>query len=180
MKRDATDLRIFAMRRQGNTLREIAQAVGLLPSTVRDRLLQSGKFKFPGRVPLRNHFPQEKLRAIFSMHEKGASLRQIGAEIGYSYETVRSVLRKIGRDPARPIFTCSIKGCKERHYGLGYCKTHWTRAHNGRMDAEGNLIPLQHFCSQCGRKFFSPPEPPSAQKCAGCRWKQRKANGNRK
>jgi hypothetical protein len=73
MKKDATDLRIFALRKQGNTLKEIAQAVGLAPSTVRDRLLQSGKF--PGRVRLRNHFPQEKVRVIFSMYKKGASLQ---------------------------------------------------------------------------------------------------------
>jgi lambda repressor-like predicted transcriptional regulator len=176
VKRDPTDLRIFAMRKQGSTLAEIAQAVGLAPSTVRNRLLQSGKFS----RRLQNGFPQEKIRVIFSMYEKGATLRQIGAQIGYSYETVRTVLRKSGRPLARPIFICSIKGCKERHYGLGYCKTHWTRAHNGRMDAEGNLIPLQHFCSRCGREFFSPPEPPSAQKCAGCRWKPPKANGSRK
>jgi lambda repressor-like predicted transcriptional regulator len=176
MKKDATDLRIFALRKQGNTLKEIAQAVGLAPSTVRDRLLQSGKF--PGRVRLRNHFPQEKVRVIFSMYKKGASLRQIGAEIGYSYETVRTVLRKNGRPLARPSFTCSIKGCKGRHFALGYCKTHWTRSRNGRMDARGNLIPLQRFCSRCGREFFSPPEPPSAQKCGRCRWKPAaKANG---
>jgi lambda repressor-like predicted transcriptional regulator len=173
MTKDAADSRIIALRRQGNTLREIAQAVGLVPSTVRDRLLQSGKF--PGRIRLRNHFSQEKVNVIFSMREKGASLRQIGAEIGYSYETVRTVLRKSGCAVARPVLICSIKGCEGRHFGLGYCKTHWTRARNGRMDAAGNLIPLQRFCSRCGRQFFSPPAPPSAQKCDGCRWKPQKS-----
>jgi lambda repressor-like predicted transcriptional regulator len=169
MKKNASDLRIFALRRQGNTLSDIAQAVGLSPSTVRDRLLQSGQF--PGRVHLRNHFPQDKVREVVSMRDKGASLRQIGAEIGYSCETVRTVLRKSGRNPARPIFRCSISGCKGRHYAHGYCQMHWARARNGRMDAKGNLISLHRFCSRCGRTFFSPPAPPSAQKCDGCRWK---------
>jgi lambda repressor-like predicted transcriptional regulator len=54
LKRDPTDLRIFAMRKQGSTLAEIAQAVELASSTVRNRLLQSGKF--PRR--LQNGFPQ--------------------------------------------------------------------------------------------------------------------------
>jgi lambda repressor-like predicted transcriptional regulator len=94
MKRNVSDARIFALRRRGNTLKEIARAVGLAPSTVRDRLLQSGKF--PGRVRLRNQFPPEKARVIFSLHKKGFSLRQIGEEIGYSYETVRTVLNKSG------------------------------------------------------------------------------------
>jgi lambda repressor-like predicted transcriptional regulator len=179
MKEDATDIRIFALRRQGNTLREIAKAVGLAETTVRTRLLQNGKF--PGRIRLRNHFPQEKARVIFSMREKGVSLRRIADEIGYSYETVRTVLRKSDRPLARPSFTvtCSIKGCKRRHYARGYCKTHWTRSRNGRMDAAGNLIPLQHFCSRCGRTFFSPPALPSAQKCDGCRWKPPKAEAGR-
>jgi lambda repressor-like predicted transcriptional regulator len=169
MKNKDADLRIIALRRQGSTLSEIAQAVGLAQSIVRDRLYQSGKF--PGRHLRRNHFPPEKVPVIRSMHEKGATLRQIGAEIGYSHETVRAVLRKDDRGLARPIFICSIKGCKERHFALGYCRTHWTRARNGRMDAGGNLIPLHRFCSRCGRRFFSPPAPPSAQKCDGCRWK---------
>jgi hypothetical protein len=69
LKRDPTDLRIFAMRKQGSTLAEIAQAVELASSTVRNRLLQSGKF--PRR--LQNGFPQEKIRVIFSMYEKEAS-----------------------------------------------------------------------------------------------------------
>lgn len=175
MRKYASDLRIFALRRKGHSLSDIAQAVGLSPSTVRDRLLQSGKF--PGRVHLRNHFPQDKVIELVSMRDKGATLRQIGAKIGYSYETVRTVLRKSGRDVARPIFSCSIKGCKRRHYARGYCQMHWTRARNGRMDAGGNLIPLHRSCSRCGRTFFSPPAPPSAQKCDGCRWKPPKIRG---
>jgi DNA-binding CsgD family transcriptional regulator len=137
MKEDATDELIFTLRRQGHTLREIAEAIGLAESTVRHRLLQSGKF--PRRVPLRNHLPQEKVRVILSMREKGATLRQIAVEIGYSHETVRTVLRGSGRYPARPSFTatCSIKDCQGRHYALGLCKKHWTRSRNGRMDAGG-------------------------------------------
>jgi len=92
MRKNIENKRIFALRRQGRTLKEIARVVGLAPSTVRDRLLQSGKF--PGRVRLRSHFPLEKVRVIFSMYKQGYSLRQIGAVIGYSYETVRTVLKK--------------------------------------------------------------------------------------
>jgi lambda repressor-like predicted transcriptional regulator len=163
-EKDPIDFRIFALRRQGNTLREIGQAVGLAPSTVRDRLLQSGKF--PGRIRLRNHLSQEKVQLIVSMYEKGSSLRRIGAEIGYSYETVRTVLRRSGRPIARRsiTLTCSIKGCKGPHYALGYCQTHWTRSRNRRMDAGGNLIPLRRFCILCGREFLSPPGPPSGAK----------------
>ena len=179
-EKDAIDFRIFALRRQGNTLREIGQAVGLAPSTVRDRLLQSGKF--PGRVRLRNHLSQEKVQLIVSMYEKGSSLRRIGAEIGYSYETVRTVLHKNGRPIARRsiTLTCSIKGCKGPHHALGYCQTHWTRSRNRRMDAGGNLIPLRRFCILCGREFLSPPGPPSAQKCGRCGGKPPKAKGRRR
>jgi DNA-binding CsgD family transcriptional regulator len=95
MRKNIDNKRIFALRRQGRTLKEIARVMGLAPSTVRDRLLQSGKF--PGRVRLRSHFPPEKARVIFSLYNKGYSLRQIGAVIGYSYETVRTVLNNKNR-----------------------------------------------------------------------------------
>ena len=173
MKADATHERIFALRRQGHTLNEIAQEVGLSASAVRYRLLQSGKFS--GRVLLRNHLPQEKNRIILSMREKGATLRQIAAEIGYSHETVRTVLRQ--SDSSLSTVTCTIQGCKRWHYAHGYCSMHWSRSRNGRMDARGALIPLHRFCSRCGRTFFSPPAPPSAQKCDGCRWKPPKQRG---
>jgi lambda repressor-like predicted transcriptional regulator len=89
------EARIFAMRRKGRTLKEIGDAIGVSDGVVRARLFSSGKF--PGRVPLRNRFPKETARVIFSMYKKGASLCDIGAVVGYSHETVRTVLRKSGR-----------------------------------------------------------------------------------
>ncbi len=171
-RKDKTDARIFAMRRQGNTLQEIANVVGISPATVRVKLLRSGKF--PGRVPLKSQFPPEKARTIFSMYEKGHSLRKIGDAVGYSYETVRTVLRKSGRTFVRSRLRCSIKGCKEEPFAQGYCKTHLSRSRTGRMDERGNLIPFQRVCTQCGREFFSPPEPASAKKCMWCRWRPSK------
>jgi DNA-binding CsgD family transcriptional regulator len=95
MRKNIDNNRIFTLRRQGRTLKEIARVVGLAPSTVRDRLLQSGRF--PGRVHLRSQFPPEKARVIFTMYRQGYSLRQIGSVIGYSYETVRTVLNNKSR-----------------------------------------------------------------------------------
>src|SRR5215467_9676234 len=109
MKRIRTDTRIFALRRKGHTLQEIAKVVRISPATVRTRLLRSGKF--PGRVPLKNQFPAEKARTIFSMYQKGYSLRKIGDAVDYSYETVRTVLRKSGKTFLRSRLRCAIKGC---------------------------------------------------------------------
>jgi lambda repressor-like predicted transcriptional regulator len=78
--------RIFAMRRQGYTLKEISQAVGTSMNAVRLTLLASGKF--PVRVPLRGAFAQEIERAVLALRKRGYSLRRIGATVGYSYETV--------------------------------------------------------------------------------------------
>lgn len=164
--------RMFAMRSNGNTLQEIAAAVGISPATVRIRLLRSGKF--PGRVRLRDQFPPEKARTIFEMYTKGFSLRKIGDAVGYSYETVRTVLRKSGKTFVRSRLRCAIKGCKEEPFAKGYCKTHLSRLKTGRMDEKGRLIPIQRFCSKCGREYFCPPEPVSAKKCMWCRWKPSK------
>lgn len=172
MKKNRNDARIFALRRQGNTLQVIADAVGMSPATVRVRLLRSGKF--PGRIHLKDQFPPEKARIIFAMYKKGYSLRKIGGVVGYSYETVRTVLRKSGKNFVRSQLRCTIKGCKEESFAKGYCKTHWIRSKTGRMDEKGRLIPVQRFCSKCGREFFSPPEPSSAKKCMWCRWKPSK------
>jgi lambda repressor-like predicted transcriptional regulator len=172
-----SDARIFALRRKGNTLQEIADAVGMSSATVRMRLLRSGKF--PGRVPLKDQFPPEKARVIFAMYKKGYSLRKIGDAVGYSYETVRTVLRKSGKAFVRSRLRCVIRGCKEEPFAKGYCKTHWGRSKTGRMDERGNLIPLQKLCSKCGREFFSPPEPNSAKQCMWCRWRPSKKNSRR-
>ncbi|HLJ25232.1 MAG TPA: helix-turn-helix domain-containing protein [Candidatus Angelobacter sp.] len=171
MKRNKKDARIFALRRKGHTLQDIADAVGRSSAVVRAILLRG---KFPGRVPLRDQFPPEKARVIFSMYQKGYSLRKIGDAIGYSYETVRTVLRKSGRTFVRARLRCTIKSCKEEPFARGYCKTHWTRSRTGRMDERGNLIPIQRFCTKCGREFFTPPEPASAKQCMWCRWRPSK------
>jgi len=84
--------RIFALRRKGYTLAEISAAVGMSIEIVRRTLLDAGKF--PGRVPLRNHLSAEVARAIFGLRQRGYSLREIGDAVGYSYETVRKVLRE--------------------------------------------------------------------------------------
>jgi DNA-binding CsgD family transcriptional regulator len=169
MKSNRTDNRILALRRKGYTLQEIADVVRISPATVRMRLLRSGKF--PGRIPLKSQFPPEKARMIFSMYKKGYSLRKIGDAVGYSYETVRTVLHKSGKTFVRSRLRCAIKGCKEETFARDYCKIHWDRARTGRMDKKGRLIPIQRFCAKCGREFFSPPEPSSAKKCMWCRWK---------
>jgi lambda repressor-like predicted transcriptional regulator len=178
MKQKINTARIFAMRRKGNTLQEIADAAGSSPAIVRGILLRSGKF--PGRVQLRDRFPKDKARIIFSMYQKGHSLRAIGDVVGYSYETVRTILRKSGRSFVRARLRCSIKNCKDAPFARGYCKTHWTRARTGRMDERGNLIPIQRSCIKCGREFYCPPEPASAKKCMWCRWKpSKKGTGHR-
>ena len=163
------DARIFSLRRKGNTLQEIADAVRISPAAVRSKLMRSGKF--PGRVTLRSRFPKDKARVIFAMYKKGSSLRDIGDAIGYSYETVRTVLKKNGLLTRRKRPRCGIKNCKEQPFALGYCKLHWARSRTGRMDERGNLIPFQRFCKKCGREFFSPPEPASAKQCMWCRWR---------
>jgi hypothetical protein len=172
VKVKTNDARIFAMRRKGRTLKEIGDAIGVSDGVVRARLFSSGKF--PGRVPLRNRFPKETARVIFSMYRQGASLREIAEVVEYSHETVRTVLRKSGRVVRRRSPRCSIRGCKNKPFGLGYCNLHWGRARTGRMDERGNLMPLQRFCEKCGRAFYCPPEPFGAKNCMWCRWKPSK------
>ena len=88
------EARIFKMRRQGITVQAIADAVGTSAAIVRARLLQSGKF--PGRVHLKSRFPEKEARMILALHKKAHSLREIAKAVGYSYETVRTVLKNSG------------------------------------------------------------------------------------
>jgi lambda repressor-like predicted transcriptional regulator len=92
ISRKKVEQRIFAMRRKGCTIAEISRSVGYSTATVRLILLRNG---FPGRVPLyRYTFSPEVGRAILGLHKCGYSLREIGKAVGYSYETVRTFLRR--------------------------------------------------------------------------------------
>lgn len=89
--------RILQLRRQKMSCMNIAEAVGVSSSSVRTVLLGAGQST---RLDNRKPLTPVKIKAVREMHQMGLSLRDIGAVIGYSYETVRTVLNRRG-PPAR-------------------------------------------------------------------------------
>jgi hypothetical protein len=112
-------------------------------------------------------------RVIIGMRKKGLTLREIAAQVHYSYETIRTVLKRSGEWPALARLgvttRCAIPRCGEKHYAHGYCLVHYRWATQHRMDKKGNLIIDARTCPICGTVFYSPPAGALAQKCEECR-----------
>lgn len=114
---------------------------------------------------------------IFIMRKRGYPLREIGAAVGCSHETVRNILQRTGlflsRVPLRKKLNidrgCDIRGCVRKHCGRGYCGPHLVRIRAGTMDRKGNPLLLRRTCRICGKGFNVLPRSATRKMCDKCR-----------
>ena len=61
--------------------------------------------------------------------EEGKSVREIADRVGVSYAVVYNCLHtaSVALRKCDGQQGCSVKGCIEKHKGLGFCSTHFTR-----------------------------------------------------
>ena len=66
---------------------------------------------------------------VLARWNEGATLEEIGRQIGVSRQTVWEMLRRLGapRRRAEPIQGCSVPGCPREHAARGYCRMHLLR-----------------------------------------------------
>ena len=93
--------KLLKMFEKGLTVGEIAEKCCISPFLARRFLHDAGaplKVGQPGKREYRDMQKKMETRAkkIIKMHEKGATLRSIGDDVGVSHERVRQILKRAG------------------------------------------------------------------------------------
>ncbi len=87
--------RIVRMYQEGVAIAEIGRRLGYAPGNIRARLKEAGAW-VKGRKPTAPPDDSKLISQIVSLHKAGATVADIGRQVGYSPKTVRVKLRAAG------------------------------------------------------------------------------------